>query len=172
MNKTPQEVLSLKDSVCYIDTSHISSKMKSIIRSYISEYPQYDNLVLMHDNFVVKSKHKDLDTDELYILGPTFTSESYEERIYPASYFTINDKIVFINSSNDRLMNQELCKNVYMKHLEKDMSCLDGGRFWLLKIDRTGSVSLLTKNPDEYLGVDEVDEPATFTAPVSKKTIK
>ena len=69
------------------------------------------------------------------------------------------------------MINQELCKSVYLKHLEKDMSCLDGVRFWLLKIDRTGSVSLLTKNPDEYLGVDEVKEPATFTAPVSKKTI-
>ena len=83
-NKTPQEVLSLKDSICYIDTSHISPKLKHIISSYIIEYPQYDNLVLMHDNFVVKSIYKDLDIDELYILGPTFTGESYrKESILP-----------------------------------------------------------------------------------------
>lgn len=169
VNKSSPKVFTLKDSICYLDTSYISTKLKHIIISYVHENPQYDNLVLMHNSFVVKSIHKDLDIDELYILGPTFTGESYEKRIYPASYFTINGKIVFINSSIDRLINQKLCEIVYMKHLEIDTSFMGEVKFWLLKIERTGSVSVLTKNPDEYLGVDEVIEPANFTAPVSKK---
>jgi hypothetical protein len=172
MNKTTPKELTLKDSVCYIDTSLISSKLKHIIRSYIHEFPQYDNLVLMHGNFVLKSKQKDLDIDELYVLGPTSSGESYEKRTYPAFFFTISDKIVFINSNYDRFMNQKLCESVYMKHLEIQMlSSLDEGLFWLIRIDRTGSVSVLTKNTEEYLGYDEVKESVTFTAPVSKKGI-
>ena len=172
VNKTPEEELTLKDSICYVDTSHISSKLKNIITSYIHDYPQYDNLVLQHDNYTLKSKHKDLDIEELYILGPTFTGESYVKVFYPAFYFTINGKNVFINSSYDRFMNQEICESVYKKHLEKDMTSLNGVKFWLIRIDNTGSISVLTKNPDEYLGVDEVKETVTFTAPVSKRAIK
>ena len=172
MDKTTPKVLTLKDSICYIDTPHISSKLKHIISSYIHEYPQYDNLVLMHDNFVVKSKHKDLDIEELYVLGPTSSGESYEERTYPAFYFTICDKNVFINSYYDRFMNQKLCESVYKKHLEIQMlSSLDEGLYWLIQIDRTGSVSVLTKNTEEYLGYDKVKDSVIFTAPVSKKGI-
>ena len=171
VNNTSPKVLTIKDSICYVDTSHVSSKLKNIIKSYMHEYPHYDNLVLLHDNFVVKSKHEDLDIEELYILGPTFTGESYEKVFYPAFYSTIDGKNVFINSSYDRFMNQELCESVYKKHLEKDMTCLNGVKFWLIRIDKTGSISVLTKNPDEYLGVDEVKETVTFTAPVSKHKI-
>ena len=168
VKKTSPKVLTLKDSISYIDTSLISSKLKQIVKSYIHEYPQYDNLVLQHDNFTLKSKYKDLDIEELYILGPTFTGESYVKVFYPAFYFTINGKNVFINSSYDRFMNQEICESVYKKHLEKDMTCLNGVQFWLIRIDKTGVVSIFTKNPDEYLGVDEVKETVIFTAPVSK----
>lgn len=170
VNKTSPKVLTLKDSICHIDTSHIDSNLKHIIKSYIHENPQFDNLVLKHDDFVVKSKHKDLKIDELYILGPTFSGESYVETIYPAFFFTIDGKNVFINSYYDRFMNQELCESVYKKHLEFEMlSFFDEGLYWLIKIDRTGSVSVLTKNTEEYLGIDKVKEPGTFTAPVSKK---
>ena len=65
-------------------------------------------------------------------------------------------------------MNQEICESVYKKHLEKDMTCLNGVQFWLIRIDNTGVVSIFTKNLDEYLGVDEVKETVSFTAPVSK----
>jgi len=165
-NKTSPEVLTLKDSICYIDTSHICPKLKNIINSYIHEYPQFDNLVLRHDNFVVKSKHKDLDIDELYILGPTYLGESYVEYLYPAFFSTVNGKIVFINSYYDRFMNQELCESVYMNHLEIEMlSLLDEGMYWLIRIDRAGSISILSKNTEEYLGYDKVKEPMTFTAP-------
>ena len=40
------------------------------------------------------------------------------------------------------------------------------------RIDRTGGVIVLSKNTEEYLGVDKVKEPNIFTAPVSKKAIK
>lgn len=64
-------------------------------------------------------------------------------------------------------MKQELCESVYLKHLEKEWLWLsDMKLYWLIRIDRTGSVSLLTKNADEYLGVDEVKESVPFTAPV------
>lgn len=74
------------DSICYIDTFLISSMLKKIIRSYISEYPQYNNLVLKHDNFALKNKHKELDKEELYVLGPTFSGESYERVFFPAFF--------------------------------------------------------------------------------------
>lgn len=168
-NSSPK-LLSLKDSICYIETSHISPKLKHIIKSYIDEYPQFNNLVLMHNNFVLKSKYKDLDIEELYVLGPSFSGESYEKWFYPAFYFTIDGKIVFINSYYDRFMNQELCESVYMKHLEIEMLPFEDERlYWLIRVDKNGSVSLLTKDTEEYLGYDDVKEPVTFTAPVSKK---
>lgn len=173
VNKTSPKVLTLKDSLCYIDTTYIDSKLKHIIKSYIHEHPQFDNLVLKHDNFAIKSKHKDLDIDELYVLGPTFSGESYEKRVYPAFFFTIDGKTVFINSYYDNFMDQKLCENVYMKHLEIEMiSSLDEELYWLIRIDRTGGVIVLSKNTEEYLGVDKVKEPKIFTAPVSKKAIK
>ena len=166
VDKTSSEELTLKDSICYIDTTLINSKLKHIIKSYIQNYPQFNNLVLMHDNFVVKSKYKDLNVDELYVLGPTFSGESYEERTYPAFFFTISDKNVFIKSYYDRFMNQKLCESVYMNYLEiRMLSSSDEKNYWLIRIDKAGNVSVLTYNTEEYLGYDEVKEPSTFTAP-------
>ena len=166
VDKTSSEELTLKDSICYIDTTLINSKLKHIIKSYIQNYPQFNNLVLMHDNFVVKSKYKDLNVDELYVLGPTFSGESYEESTYPAFFFTISDKNVFIKSYYDRFMNQKLCESVYMNYLEiRMLSSSDEKNYWLIRIDKAGNVSVLTYNTEEYLGYDEVKEPSTFTAP-------
>ena len=166
VDKTSSEELTLKDSICYIDTTLINSKLKHIIKSYIQNYPQFNNLVLMHDNFVVKSKYKDLNVDELYVLGPTFSGESYEERTYPAFFFTISDKNVFIKYYYDRFMNQKLCESVYMNYLEiRMLSSSDEKNYWLIRIDKAGNVSVLTYNTEEYLGYDEVKEPSTFTAP-------
>ena len=97
VDKTSSKELSLKDSICYIDTTLINSKLKHIIKSYIRNYPQFNNLVLMHDNFVVKSKYKDLNVDELYVLGPTFSGESYEERTYPAFFLQFPTKMFLLN---------------------------------------------------------------------------
>lgn len=121
----------------------------------------------MHDNFVVKSKYKDLNVDELYVLGPTSSGESYEKWIYPAFFFSINDKNVFINSHYDRFMNQKLCESVYMNHLEiRMLSSLDENLYWLIRVDGAGNVSVLTYHTEDYLGYDEVKEPSIFTAPV------
>ena len=167
LDKPSSKELSLKDSICYIDTTLINSKLKHIIKSYIQNYPQFNNLVLMHDNFVVKSKYKDLNVDELYVLGPTFSGESYEERTYPAFFFTISDKNVFIKSYYDRFMNQKLCESVYMNYLEiRMLSSSDEKNYWLIRIDKAGNVSVLTYHTEDYLGYDEVKEPSTFTAPV------
>ena len=97
VDKTSSEELTLKDSICYIDTTLINSKLKHIIKSYIQNYPQLNNLGLMHDNFVVKSKYKDLNVDELYVLGPTFSGESYEERTYPAFFLQFLTKMFLLN---------------------------------------------------------------------------
>ena len=174
VNKTSTRELTLEDSICYIDTSRISPQLKQIVKSYIRTYPQFENLVLMHDNFALKNKHKDMDIDELYVLGPTFMGESYVREIYPAFFFTINGKIVFVKSFYDRFMNQELCESAYMKHLEINMLfSKDEGLFWLIRIEELGSVSVLTKHPDEYLGIEEVKGPNIhFTAPVSQKSIE
>lgn len=144
-----------KSEINIIDTTNVIPQLKTLLREYIKTYPQFNNLVLDGD-VVLYKENKAMNSDLIYLLGPTSMmkyGEYYgDKRLYPSSYLKIADKLVFISSSNDKLTSQEICKKIYLKHLEiENNKEINNKYFWLVKITNNGSAFVFSKNINDYM---------------------
>lgn len=144
-----------KSEINIIDTTNVIPQLKTLLREYIKTYPQFNNLVLDGD-VVLYKENKAMNSDLIYLLGPTSMmkyGEYYvDKRLYPSSYLKIADKLVFISSSNDKLTSQEICKKIYLKHLEiENNKKINNKYFWLVKITNNGSAFVFSKNINDYM---------------------
>lgn len=81
-----------------------------------------------------------------------------KKRLFPSSYMVVDGRMVFVNSSNDKLARQDLCRNFYMKHLEIKWNAKDFlDRFWFIKIGNDGFASVLSKDVGKDAGIERVE---------------
>ena len=149
----------LKNVMTRIDTANVVPTLKAIIKEYVATYPEYKCLAL--ESNVVLRKSLGIDSENVYSLGPA-TMMRYGEyygkkRLFPSSYMVVDGRMVFVNSSNDKLARQDLCRNFYMKHLEIKENATDFlDRFWLIKIGNDGFASVLSKDAGKDVGIEKV----------------
>lgn len=150
----------LKNVMTRIDTANVVPTLKAIIKEYVATYPEYKCLAL--ESNVVLRKSLGIDSENVYSLGPA-TMMRYGEyygkkRLFPSSYMVVDGRMVFVNSSNDKLARQDLCRNFYMKHLEIKENATDFlDRFWLIKIGNDGFASVLSKDVGKDAGIERVE---------------
>lgn len=121
-----------------IDTAGIVPTLMKVVKEYISAYPEYKNLAL-HDG-VILARQLSVKREYMYLLGPTSLikyGEYYGAKpLFPSSYMVVDGRMVFVNSSNDKLARQDLCRNVYMAHLEINGNAKNSlAKFWLVMVD-------------------------------------
>lgn len=144
-----------KIEINVIDTTNVIPQLKTLLMEYIKTYPQFNNLALDGD-VTLHQENKYMNGDLVYLLGPT-SMMKYDEyygakRLYPSSYLKIAGKRVFISSSNDKLISQEVCKNFYLNYLEiNNNKEINNKYFWLIKITNNGSAFVFSKNINEYM---------------------
>ena len=127
----------LESVMIWIDTASVVPALVEIVREYAAAHPE-----------------------NTYLLGPATMmryGEYYgEKRLFPSSYMVVDGRTVFINSSNDKLARQDLCRNVYMKHLEiKGSSKVSLHKFWLVRVGDDGRASVLSKDVGKDAGVKQ-----------------
>lgn len=150
----------LKNVMTRIDTANVVPTLKAIIKEYVATYPEYKCLTL--ESNVVLRKSLGIDSENVYSLGPA-TMMRYGEyygkkRLFPSSYMVVDGRMVFVNSSNDKLARQDLCRNFYKKHLEIKENATDFlDRFWLIKIENNGFALVLSKDVGKDAGIERVE---------------
>lgn len=143
-----------------IDTASIVPTLMKVVKEYISAYPEYKNLAL-HDG-VILARQLPVKREYMYLLGPTSLikyGEYYGAKpLFPSSYMVVDGRMVFVNSSNDKLARQDLCRNAYMKHLEiKENANGFINRFWLIRVGNDGCASIYSKDVDKDAGIKRVE---------------
>ncbi len=143
-----------------IDTASIVHTLMKVVKEYISAYPEYKNLAL-HDG-VILARQLPVKREYMYLLGPTSLikyGEYYGAKpLFPSSYMVVDGRMVFVNSSNDKLARQDLCRNAYMKHLEiKENANGFINRFWLIRVGNDGCASIYSKDVDKDAGIKRVE---------------
>ena len=143
-----------------IDTANVVPTLKAIIKEYVATYPEYKCLAIERN--VVLRKNPGIDAENIYLLGPA-TMMRYGEyygkkRLFPSSYMVVDGRMVFVNSSNDKLARQDLCRNFYMKHLEIKENATDFlDRFLLIRIGNDGVAAVLSKDVGKDAGIERVE---------------
>lgn len=158
-NKSVDDEL-LKSGMTQIDTASVVPTLMAIVKEYAAAYPGYKCLAL--ESGIVLRDNTGIDAENIYSLGPATMmryGEYYgEKRLFPSSYIVVDGRIVFINSSNDKLARQDLCRNVYMKHLEiKENANAFTNRFWLIRIGNDGCASIYSKDADKDAGIKDAE---------------
>lgn len=148
----------LESVMIWIDTASVVPALVEIVREYAAAHPGYKSLAL--ESNVVLRGNTGVNAENTYLLGPATMmryGEYYgEKRLFPSSYMVVDGRTVFINSSNDKLARQDLCRNVYMKHLEiKGSSKVSLHKFWLVRVGDDGRASVLSKDVGKDAGVKQ-----------------
>ncbi len=149
----------LNNIMVRIDSSSVVPTLNAVVREYVATYPEYKYLAL--ESGVVLRENPGIDAENIYSLGPATLmryGEYYGKKpLYPSSYMVVDGRVVFVNSSNDKLAKQDLCRNVYMKHLEiKENAKVPLRKFWLVMVGDDGFVSVLSKDAGKDTGVKKV----------------
>lgn len=143
-----------------IDTAGIVPTLMKVVKEYISAYPEYKNLAL-HDG-VILARQLSVKREYMYLLGPTslikYGEYYWAKPLFPSSYMVVDGRMVFVNSSNDKLARQDLCRNVYMAHLEINGNAKNSlAKFWLVMVDDDGRASIYSKNAAKLAGIRKTE---------------
>ena len=135
-----------------VDTTYMNPRVIKIIKEYIIEHPKYKA-------YEISAGYRDISyisfKDTIaYMIGPatisTFEGIFYNfKEIAPSSYICIDNKYIFLSSSNDALMDFKEMKENFAKYAEK-RSSEKLEEFWFFSIRSKGDVYLLSKNARKY----------------------
>lgn len=151
-----------------VDTVNINTQLLLVVKEYIKENPGYKAYSLLGD-VILQSQYEYL-SDEyfIFVIAPAVDvfaeKEHYgKKRMFPYNYFLLDNKIVYIASSCDALVNQKKVKNLFNSSIIGDKEKRNST--WVISVSPYGNVRVLTKNSDEMCGVRKVENSIKFDAP-------
>ena len=135
-----------------VDTTYMNPGVKKLIKEYIIEHPKYKA-------YEISAGYRDISyisfKDTIaYMIGPatisTFEGIFYNfKEIAPSSYICIDNKYIFLSSSNDALMDfKEMKDNFAKTAVKRPSEKLED--FWFFCITTKGDVKLISKNYRQY----------------------
>lgn len=106
-----------------IDTSYLNKDAKELIKRYINKNSQYKSFTLIRDFSYDWDENRGQGI-HTYLIGPSYKGMCFggEESLktYPSHFFFMDSSVVFVQTTIDRLYNQEGMGIIY-KHYEVPM---------------------------------------------------
>ena len=104
------------------DTLSVNKELLYHLGQYIKKHPQYNSLTVITDfEYNWRDENKGSQT-LLILIGPSLEHLFEERRIYPSTFFTYKHKVIFIQSSLDRLCNQNMNVQLYNKYCVRTLN--------------------------------------------------
>ena len=153
-----------------IDTTHIHPGVMSIIHDYIQAHPKYHSLTLIE---FAHAEHYGISYEKtffLQLIGPSCKGlfhggEWSYSRTSPQSYFRVDDRIVFVSTPIDNLMQDNGAKEIYEQYEEQvvDSVVILGNSYskssaenhlansWVIYSGREKTPEVLSMKPDTFI---------------------